>query len=173
MRKIAFYAILFAFFAILTGCTGKDVIASRAEHFVRSTYNDVDRVLSVKVDTVTYGENLDYRMEQARHRMEFSAMMNRDYGGKAQEESLARDKAWVAALDSLKGVSGDILGDPAAYNCIVVYNDTGTNPGHIVWVQLDKYGNLLNITKEPEKVLLNPGEDVPGYFDAWKKHHSK
>ena len=169
MRKIAFYAILFAFFAILTGCTGKDVIASRAEHFVRSTYNDVDRVLSVKVDTVTYGDNLDYRMEQARHRMEFSAMMNRDYGGKAQEESLARDKAWVAALDSLKGVSGDILRDPAAYNCIVVYN----NPSNLVWVQLDRYGNLLNITKDVEKILLNPGEDVPGYFDTWKKHNDR
>ena len=167
MRKIALFAILFAFSAIFPSCSGKDVMASRAEHFVRSTYNDVDRVLSVKVDTVTYGDNLDYRMEQARHNMEFSAMMNRDYSGKAQEESLARDKAWVAALDSLKGVSGDILGDPAAYNCIVVYN----NPSNLVWVQLDRYGNLLNITKDVEKVLLNPGEDVPGYFEVWKKYH--
>ena len=138
MRRIALSAILFAFSAIFPSCSGKDVMASRAEHFVRSTYNDVDRVLSVKVDTVTYGDNLDYRMEQARHNMEFSAMMNRDYGGKAQEEILARDKAWVAALDSLKGVSGDILGDPAAYNCIVVYN----NPSNLVWVQLDPAGNL-------------------------------
>lgn len=169
MRKIALFAILFAFSAIFPSCSGKDVMASRAEHFVRSTYNDVDRVLSVKVDTVTYGDNLDHRMEQARHNMEFSAMMNRDYGGKAQEKSLARDKAWVAALDSLKGVSGDILGDPAAYNCIVVYN----NPSNLVWVQLDRYGNLLNITKDVEKILLNPGEDVPGYFDTWKKHNDR
>ena len=173
MRKIALFAILFAFSAIFPACSGKDVIASRAEHFVRSTYNDVERIFSVKVDTVTYGENLDYRMEQARHSMEFSAMMNRDYGGKIYEESLAKDKAWVAALDSLKGVSGDILGEPTAFNCIVVYNDSGADPGHIVWVQLDEYGNLLNITKEPEKVLLNPGGDVPGYFDTWKKHNDR
>lgn len=159
MRKIALFAILFAFLAIFTACSNKDVIASRAEHFVRSTYNDVDRVISVKVDTVTYGDNLDYRIEQARRRIDSI------YG----EEILASNRAWAATLDSLKEVSGDILGDPTAFNCIVVYN----NPSNLVWVQLDRYGNLLNITKEPEKILLNPGEDVPGYFDAWKKHNGK
>ena len=167
MKKIALFAILFAFSAIFPACSGKDVIASRAEHFVRSTYNDVGRVLSVKVDTVTYGDNLDYRIKQARHNMEFSAMMKRSYGGKAQEESLAKEKAWVAALDSLKGVSGGLLGEPTAFTCIVTYN----NPSNLVWVQLDRYGNLLNITKEQKKILLNPGEDIPGYFEEWKKYH--
>ena len=172
MRKITLFAILLAFSAILlTACSGKDVITSRAEHFVRSTYNDVDRVLSVKIDTVTYGENLDYRIGQARHNLEFASMMVRDYKSdhavKEQEEA----KAWVAALDSLKSVSGSALGETAAYNCIVVYNDPNINPGSIVWVQLDPYGNLLNITKEPEKVLLNPGGDVPGYFELWKQFH--
>ena len=173
MRKIALFAILFAFSAIFPSCSGKDVMASRAEHFVRSTYNDVDRIISVVVDTVTLGENMDYRIHQARHRMEFSAMMFRDFGGKTYEESLAKDRAWVAALDSLKEASADVLGEPTAFNCIVVYNDSGADPGHIVWVQLDEYGNLLNITKEPEKVLLNPGGDVPGYFETWKKYHDK
>ena len=98
-------------------------------------------------------------------------MMFRDFGGKTYEESLAKDRAWVAALDSLKAASADVLGTPAAYNCIVTYNDPGINPGCIVWVQLDPAGNLLNITKEPEKVLLNPGGDVPGYFEVWKKYH--
>ena len=112
MRKIALFAILFAFSAIFPACSGKDVIASRAEHFVRSTYNDVDRIISVVVDTVTLGENLDYRIQQARHNMEFSAMMNRDYNGKIYEESLAKDRAWVAALDSLKAASADVLGTP-------------------------------------------------------------
>ena len=169
MRKIALFAILLVLHAIFPACSGKDVIASRAEHFVRATYNDVDRVLSVKVDTVTYGDNLDYRVEQARHRMEFSSMMSRDYGGKIYEESLAKDKAWVAALDSLKGVSEDVLGEATAFTCVVVYN----NPSNLVWVQLDKYGNLLNITKEQEKVLLNPGEDVPGYFETWVKYNGR
>ena len=169
MRKFALFAILLALHAIFPACSGKDVIASRAEHFVRATYNDVDRVLSVKVDTVTYGDNLDYRVEQARHRMEFSSMMSRDYGGKIYEESLAKDKAWVAALDSLKDVSADVLGEATAFTCVVVYN----NPSNLVWVQLDKYGNLLNITKEQEKVLLNPGEDVPGYFETWGKYNGR
>ena len=173
MRKIALFANLLAFSAIflLTACSGKDFITSQAEHFVRKTYNDVDRIISVVVDTVTLGENMDYRIHQARHGMEFSAMMFRDFGGKTYEESLAKDRAWVAALDSLKAVSADVLGTPAAYNCIVTYNDPGINPGCIVWVQLDPAGNLLNITKEPEKVLLNPGGDVPGYFEVWKKYH--
>lgn len=173
MRKIALFANLLAFSAIflLTACSGKDLITSRAEHFVRKTYNDVDRIISVVVDTVTLGENMDYRIHQARHGMEFSAMMFRDFGGKTYEESLAKDRAWVAALDSLKAVSADVLRTPAAYNCIVTYNDPGVNPGCIVWVQLDPAGNLLNITKEPEKVLLNPGGDVPGYFEVWKKYH--
>lgn len=154
---------------LMMSCSGKDTIASRAEHFVRVTYGDVDRILHVKVDTVTYGDKLDERMEQARRSMEFSAMMKRSYSGDVRDESFAKDKAWVEALDSLKGASGDILGDPAAFTCVVVYN----NPSNLVWVQLDRHGNLLNITKEIGKLLMNPGDDVPGYAEAWEKHHTR
>lgn len=164
MKRILILAAL-----MMAACSGKDTISSRAEHFVRTTYNDVDRIISVRIDTVTLGENLDYRIQQTEHNMEFAAMMFRDYGGKMYEEELAKYKVRMASLDSLKTASADILGKTAAYNCIVVYNDPNINPGCIVWVQLDPDGNLLNITKDPEKVLLNPGADVPGYLQIVRK----
>lgn len=175
MKKVALFAILLVFSAIflLTSCSGKDFITARAEHFVRKTYNDVDRIISVVVDTVTLGENMDYRIHQARQRMEFSALMMREFGGESYEETLAKDRSWKSLLDSLKVASADVLGTPTAYNCIVTYNDPGINPGCIVWVQLDPDGNLLNITKEPEKVLLNPGGDVPGYFEVWERFYDR
>lgn len=151
---------------LVTACSGGDFIASRAELFVRKTYNDVDRILSVGVDTVTYGDNLEYRIEMANRDVEFAERMFQSYPNERNEKDLMGRKAWVAALDSLKAVSGSVLDKPAAYNCIVVYN----NPGNITWVQLDEYGNLQNITKEVEKLLLNPGHDVPGYLDVWKKY---
>ena len=159
MKRILILAVL-----MMAACSGKDWISSRAEHFVRNTYNDVDRIFSVRIDTVTLGDNLDYRIEQTRRNMEFAAMMFRDYGGKMYEEDLMKYRTRIASLDSLKAASADILGTPAAYNCIVVYNDPSNTPGNLVCVQLDPYGNLLNITKDPEKVLLNPGGDVPGYL---------
>ena len=143
-------------------------MASRAEHFVRSTYNDVDRILSVKVDTVTYGDNLDYRIERAQSNTEFAAHMFRTYKGEKDAEGLKDALAWEATLDSLKQAAGDILEEPAAYSCIVTYN----RPGNLVWVQLDKSGNLLNVTKDVDKILINPGDDVPGYLDAYRKHHN-
>ena len=160
MKRILILAAL-----MMAACSGNGRISSRAEHFVRTTYNDVDRILSVRIDTVTLGDNLDYRIEQARHSMEFSAMMFRDYGGKVYEEDLMKHRTRVASLDSLKAASADILGEATAYNCIVAYN----NPSNLVWVQLDPAGNLINITKDLEKVLLNPGEDVPGYLQIVSK----
>ena len=149
----------------MTACAGEETIESRAEHFVRTTYSDVDRVLSVRVDTVTLGDNMNYRIGQAERNKEFAAVMVRGFGGETYQESLDKETAWAAALDSLKDASAGILGEPAAYNCIVVYN----NPSNLVWVQLDPDWNLLNITKDMNKVLLNPGGDVPGYFELWKK----
>lgn len=154
MKRVLIIAV-----CLMTACSGKDIITSRAEHFVRTTYNDVDRILYMGIDTVTYGDNLEYRIETARRNMEFASMMFRDYGGESLKADLEKEQRWVAALDSLKEASADILGDPVAYNCMVTYN----TPGNITWVQLDTHGNLLNITKDMEKVLLNPGADVPGY----------
>ena len=163
MKRFLFLATL-----VVVSCSGEITIASRAEHFVRTTYNDVDRILSSRVDTVTYRDNLDYRIERAQNNTEFAAHMYRTYKGEKDEEGLKEALAWEATLDSLKQASAEILDEPAAYNCIVTYN----RPGNLVWVQLDKYGNLLNVTKDVDKILINPGDDVPGYFDAYRKHHN-
>ena len=120
----------------LTACSGKDFIPSRAEHFVRRTYSDVDRIVYLRVDTVTFGDNL----------------------------------AWVDALDSLKAATApEVLAGPVAFNCTVAYN----HETNFVWVQLDPLGNLLGITKDRDEFLLNPGGDVPGYFELWKKFHDR
>lgn len=154
----------------LTACSGKDFIPSRAEHFVRRTYSDVDRIVYLRVDTVTFGDNLDYRIEQARRSMEFAAMMKRTYGGERYESDLAEEKAWVDALDSLKAATApEVLAGPVAFNCTVAYN----HETNFVWVQLDPLGNLLGITKDRDEFLLNPGGDVPGYFELWKKFHDR
>ena len=161
MRRIVYLLAVL----VMAACSSGNDIKSKAESFVRSTYGDVDRILSVRVDTVTLGDNLDYRIQQTERNMEFAAMMFRDYGGETYEKDLNKYKDRISALDSLKAASADILGDPAAYNCIVVYN----NPSNLVWVQLDPYGNLLNITKDMEKILINPGADVPGYVQIVSK----
>ena len=161
MKKIVLFAAL-----LMVACSGEDTIATKAEHFVRSNYSDVEQVLHVSVDTVTYGDNLAYRIERAKSSTEFAAHMYRTY---KDEEGLKEALAWEAALDSLGTAAGALLNEPAAYNCTVTYN----RPGNIVWVQLDKSGNLLNITKDVNKVLLNPGEDVPGYLDTFLRMHKK
>lgn len=148
-------------------CSGVSFIESQAVKYVRSQYSDFDRLIMCDVDTVTLGDNLDYRIEQARRNLEFASMMVRDHGGDYAQKEQEKEMAWVAALDSLKAVSGSVLNEPTAYNCCVAYN----NPDNLVWVQLDKYGNLLAITKDKSKdFLLNPGEDVPGYLDVWRKY---
>ena len=71
MRKIALFAILFASSAILA-CSGKDVITSKVEAYVNNTYNDVGKILMVKIDTVTVGNNLDSRIEQGRQNLKLA-----------------------------------------------------------------------------------------------------
>ena len=133
---------------IVTACSESDRIESRAKHFVKRTYSDVDRIIMVDIKPVTVGDNLDYRIERAR---------------------LAKETAWCAALDSLKASLGEELNVVTAYNCAVAYN----YPNNLVWVQLDKFGNLLKITKDGRERLLNPGNDAPGYFELWKKRYGR
>lgn len=176
MRKIALFAILLASSAILA-CSGKDVITSKVEAYVYNTYNDVGKILMVKIDTVTVGNNLDYRIEQGRQNLklaedllkmqERSAKELARYGGKPDasriedaKNNVEREKGRVAALDSLRSsLSTEVLNETAAFFCSVAYN----SPTNIVWVQVDPSGNLLAIDKDRMKMLINPGKDVPGY----------
>ena len=170
---------------IVVACSENNLIESRAKSFVRSTYNDVDRIIYVSIDTVTVGDNLDFRIKQAdlsrmqaetalQSTIHYAKEMER-YGAnytssiESATERLAEQTAWCAALDSLKASLGDELNEVAAYNCIVTYN----RPGNMVWVQLDPFGRLLQISKDAGKRLLNPGGDAPGYLDVWEKHRQK
>lgn len=184
MKKIVFaLAVLCA-----VSCSGGDFISRQAVRYTKSYYRDFDRLIMCSIDTVTLGDNLDYRREQASLHVRHSRLfleeeesyleqMRKLGGGKDTSSlhecrlSLDKDTAWKSALDSLKGaLSNDVLSSITAYNCCVAYN----YPNNLVWVQLDANGRLLSITKDRRREwLLNPGEDVPGYFELWERFHDR
>lgn len=149
--------------SILVSCTGGDYIRSRAEHFVRSTYPDVDRILHYSVDTVTLGDNMNYRIEQAKDRLKRAQGLAESFPRQSYLDDVERESARLQALDSLlTSTSPDVLNTPAAYQCCIAYN----TPTNLVWLQLDPYGNLLVISKDRMKMYFNPGDDLPGYFEV-------
>lgn len=147
--------IILAALMMAAACSPGDFIRSRAESFVRSTYSDVDRILYYSVDTVTNRDNLNYRIEQAEQWVRSSSYYDPSRVEKEQER-----------LDALRNLAKTIdpsrLDDIAAFNCTIAYN----SPSNLVWVQLDKIGNLLNITKDRNKVYLNPGYDLEEYYEV-------
>ena len=172
---------------LLAGCSGGDFIRSRAEHFVRSTYPDVDRILYYSVDTITLGDNMNYRIEQQKESVKMaesalehaklSADRNRRDGFRSLyasdtarvrkcQEDVDRQTARLKALDSLlANTAQEVIDTPAAYKCCIAYND----PANLVWLQLDPYGNLIVITKDIMKLYYNPGNDLPGYMDIYDR----
>ena len=149
--------------SILASCTGGDYIRSRAEHFVRSTYQDVDRILHYSVDTVTLGDNMTYRIEQAKQHLKDAQFFAERTKNQNDQDKVARESARLQALDSLlAATSPDVLNTPAAYQCCIAYN----TPTNLVWLQLDPYGNLLVISKDRMKMYFNPGADLPGYLEV-------
>lgn len=151
--------------AAFAACSMQDYIRANAEHYVRKTYSDVDRILYYSVDTVTIGDNLDHRIKQAQDLVESYRTSSIQF----LRDKVPVEEARLAALDSLKNaLAPEILNHITAYDCCVAYNV----PSNLVYVQLDEYGNLLNITKDIMKKFLNPGQDAPGYFELndrfWK-----
>lgn len=179
--------ILLLLIVLLAGCSGGGLIRSRAEYFVRRTYPDVDRILYYRVDTITLGDNMNYRIEQAKERVKmaesalkhakWTAEMNRRDGFKSlyasdtarvreYQEDVDRETARLQALDSLlANTAQEVIDTPAAYKCCIAYND----PANLVWLQLDPYGNLIMITKDILKLYYNPGNDLPGYMDIYDR----
>lgn len=136
MRRLLPLLLLLCF-----ACAGEESIETKAVQYVRANYNDVSEIILCSVDTVTLGDNLEYRIEQAKR-----------FGPEGR----------VEALDSLKASTDPaVLAKPTAYNCCVQYNYVG----NFVWVQLNEFGDLLTISKDRRNWLLNPGQDVPGYLD--------
>ena len=161
MRKILFIALAL----LLACCSGGDFIRSRAEHFVRRTYPDVDRILYYSVDTITLGDNMKYRIEQAQRLVKEAGWRDKEAGWRDKED-LDRETARLHALDSLLAATPqDVIDTPTAFQCCIAYNV----PSNLVWVQLDTYGNLLQISKDMMQLYLNPGEDIPGYFEVNKR----
>ena len=159
MKKFLFIILA----SILASCTGGDFIRSRAEHFVRSTYPDVDKILYYSVDTITLGDNMNYRIEQAKDHLKSAQDFAERFPRQSYLDDVERESARLQALDSLlASTSPDVLNTPAAYQCCVAYN----TPTNLVWLQIDPYGNLIVISKDRLKLYYNPGGDIPGYLEV-------
>ena len=180
--------VLFLTIACAASCSSGNFIEKQAVRYVQSQYSDFDNLIMCKVDTVTIGDNLDYRIEQAEgnvktYRMfldlaESNLREMKKYGGGQDTSRVHNDRlklekeiARKEALDSLKAaLQVDVLSKPTAYNCCVAYN----HPSNLVWVQLDEFGRLLTISKDrTSEWLLNPGSDAPGYFEINDKYRGK
>ena len=144
--------------------------AHMAELYVKAAYPDYRNTIYCKVDTVTYGDNLNYRIEVVQRRID-EDLSNLDYykrwGGTFSKDritsltkSLESNEKRLAALDSLRQNS-DLLNHPTAYTVCIAYNQ----PTNFVWVQMDEYFELLKISKRLEDMYYNPGNDVPGYLE--------
>jgi len=180
-RTAQFLALLF----LVSGCTlFGDPIAMKAVRLVRANYSDCEKILSVSIDTVTLGDNLDYRISQHSRNIshdEFQVKYYQDcintfkrYGSSSRsivdsyrkdlekaDSVLRQDKEILASLDSLKQATIELADTPTAYQICVCYN-YATN---LVWVQLAEDGTFLRMSKRMEDLLLNPGSDMPGYYD--------
>lgn len=172
MRKLLSFLLL-----SLVACSSPS-IEKQAASIVRKAYGGT-QLLHVSVDTVTLGDNLDYRIEQARRQASSdSADVRRqqryvnEFRGtsfaksyneylKDAESKLSESLQKVADLDSLKRARLDIADTPAAYQCCVIFDD----PMNIVWLQLSPDGKVLKMSRSLNDLYLNPGADMPGYLD--------
>ena len=177
-------ALLFFFILALLGCAKKESIADKAVRLVRTNYPDCEKIVSVEIDTITLGDNLNYRINQQHRHLEYSQSQvdfynetikefnrNGSFARKIvdgykddlsqAEKDLEHNKKMIAALDSLKQATLDIADTPAAYEVCVAYNYYSNK----VWIQLDADGTFLQMSKSVLDLLQNPGEDMPGYAE--------
>lgn len=159
--------------------------AKKAVRLVFGHYPDCEKILMVDVDTVTLGDNLEYRIKQQQREVEYaeadvdrykryikefrnSRRIANEYRRDLHKADsiLNRRKLRLSALDSLKAATLDIAGTPTAYQVCVAYN----YPANLVWIQMDKDGTLLKISKSIMDIFFNPGEDMPGYFEIIEKY---
>ena len=162
------------FIALITSCSLSKDPAKKAERLVRANYRDCEKIVYVSVDTITLGDNLQYRIEQQERYVknaESDVKMYRRLGagyGKyihGADSTLDMARKRLAALDSLKQSTLDIANTPAAYQVCVAYN----HPNNLVWIQLTTDCTLLKMSKRREELFLNPGSDMPGYYEIYER----
>ena len=170
---------------MIVGCSAANNPAKKAEALVWKNYRDCEKIIMVDVDTITLGDNLDYRIEQHKRHVEESESEVKMYKRYVKEfksskmlvesykkqlhkadSSLIIAKRKLADLDSLKLATLDISGIPAAYQVCVAYN----SPSNLVWIQMDADGTLLKMTKNRSELFFNPGSDMPGYFEILDRY---
>jgi hypothetical protein len=182
MKKVL-YLIFIA--SVIVGCPMSNNPAKKAEHLVWRNYRDCEKIIMVDVDTITLGDNLDYRIEQHKRHVEeresevkmykryvkefrSSKMLVESYKKQLHksDSSLTISKRILADLDSLKLATIDKAGIPTAYQVCVAYN----SPSNLVWIQMDADGTLLKMSKNRSELFFNPGADMPGYFEILNRY---
>lgn len=146
-----------------------------ADLYVKANYSDYRETVYCRVDTVTYGDNLNYRIEQQTQRLQddqresqrvkANTFLTNDMKAhqlKTLSDSIEKREKVLAGLDSLRNNAGELLNHATAYTVCIAYNQ----PTNLVWVQMDEEYNLLVIAKTMNKLLLNPGNDIPGYLEV-------
>ena len=156
---------------------------------MKEHFSDCENIIHVNTDTITLGDNLAHRIQQAERYVSFAKdeveryrtwaddwekdRFGKDYAEEHRamqreaEKKLADEEAWLSALDSLMTATLDIANTPTAYTVWVQYNYVG----NFALVQLSADGDLLVITKDTNRLLLNPGDDMPGYYELYCKHY--
>lgn len=175
MKKFVFILAI----ASIAACSMDNSLKSKAAFYATQAYGTPGTLLEYSVDTVTIGDNLNYRIQSAFKAADFaesilsfeeaSAKELKSFGGSPDMASLEKSRRRVemangklAALDSLKeALAPEVLNQVAALTFILVYN----NPGSIVYVQMDPEGNLIAVANNSDDCLINPGEDAPGYLE--------
>lgn len=130
--------------ATLLGCSEEKGRWYLVKSAARQACPDFGDIIHVGIDTVTYGDNLDYRISH-----------------------FADNPRMLRALDSLKDASRDILDTPVAYTYTIQYDHVG----NFVFVQIDDRNKVLMATRDRRELFLNPGRDIPGYFEVWDKFY--
>ena len=169
---------------LVVACTSTFNPAKKAERLVWANYRDCEKILMVDVDTITLGQNLQYRIDRQKliiqeresdvhmykelvKEFRNSPKLASDYRGglHCADSILQKEKRRLTSLDSLKMATLSIANTPAAYQACVCYNYIG----NFVWVQLELNGKVLAISKRQGDMLLNPGKDMPGYIEIITK----
>lgn len=176
---------------LIIGC-GRGDITSEAVRLVKKNYRDCNRIIMVDVDTITLGDNLDYRikntqrhiheceMEVGQYRREIEFYKKQGRYSKSivemyqkhlarADSTLSLEVEFLRCLDSLKLATLDIAGTPTAYQVCVAYN----YPDNLVWIQLNEFATPLKISKIQSDMLLNPGKDMPGYLELLDKRYGR
>ena len=188
---------LFALVSIgLTSCAEKEpnrdeIVKKNAEEYIKSKMNDPKSYEFVKielVDSVLYSDNIEYRKEYFKRKMEYDqSSLEREESDKTEfpilydekrvqelNSKIEKNKRILTKIDSLASELGERKNEVASYTYIFSFrgnNALGAKILNEYAVQTDQAPEykIINMTDEKDKMFLNPN-DFPGYREMIEKN---